>query len=110
LAVERTKILGASVGGAFTSLRHRIHQANRRSRGACLTFEDEIVCGNALEADSRSLISSHVPSRVLTQPVKFHPAGGGDRSAQPHQVEVDGDETFDQAFLRTIAERRGSSG
>ncbi|WP_041492378.1 hypothetical protein [Burkholderia lata] len=50
----------------------------------------------------RSLITSHIPSRVLAQQVKFHLAGGGDKSAQLHQVEVDGDESFDQAFFRTV--------
>ncbi|HFZ1050181.1 TPA: hypothetical protein ACIJSU_006058, partial [Pseudomonas aeruginosa] len=50
----------------------------------------------------RSLITSHIPSRVLTQQVKFHLAGGGDKSAQLHQIEEDGDESFDQAFFRTV--------
>lgn len=50
----------------------------------------------------RSLITSHIPSRVLTQQVKFHLAGGGDKSAQLHQIEQDADESFDQAFFRTV--------
>lgn len=50
----------------------------------------------------RSLITSHIPSRVLAQQVKFHLDGGGDKSAQLHQVEPDGDESFDQAFFRTV--------
>lgn len=50
----------------------------------------------------RSLITSHIPSRVLAQQVKFHLDGGGDKSAQLHLVQPDGDESFDQAFFRTI--------
>ncbi|MHB1175446.1 MAG: coiled-coil domain-containing protein [Sulfuriferula sp.] len=50
----------------------------------------------------RTLVTSHIPSRVLTQQVKFHLAGGGDKSAQLHQIEPDDDETFGQAFFRSI--------
>lgn len=50
----------------------------------------------------RTLVASHIPSRVLTQQVKFHLAGGGDKSAQLHQIAQDDDETFGQAFFRSI--------
>lgn len=50
----------------------------------------------------RTLVASHIPSRVLTQQVKFHLAGGGDKSAQLQQIEQDDDETFGQAFFRSI--------
>lgn len=50
----------------------------------------------------RSLITSHIPSRVLAQQVKFHLDGGGDKSAQLHQVETENDESFDQAFFRMV--------
>lgn len=51
----------------------------------------------------RSLITSHIPSRVLAQQVKFHVAGGGDKSAQLHKIEAeDDDESFGQAFFRTV--------
>lgn len=50
----------------------------------------------------RTLITSHIPGRVLDQQVKFHLAGGGDKSAQLHQIETDPEEFFDQAFFRTV--------
>lgn len=51
----------------------------------------------------RSLITSHIPSRVLAQQVKFHLAGGGDKSAQLNNIETeDDDESFGQAFFRTV--------
>lgn len=51
----------------------------------------------------RSLITSHIPSRVLAQQVKFHVAGGGDKSAQLHKIEAEeDDESFGQAFFRTV--------
>lgn len=50
----------------------------------------------------RSLVTSHIPSRVLAQQVKFQLAGGGDKSAPLQQVEQEEDETFDQSFFRAI--------
>ncbi|HYD62829.1 MAG TPA: hypothetical protein VEC35_20920 [Noviherbaspirillum sp.] len=50
----------------------------------------------------RSLVTNHIPSRVLAQQVKFHLAGGGDKSAPLQHVEQEDDESFDQAFFRTV--------
>lgn len=50
----------------------------------------------------RSLVTSHIPNRVLNQQVKFHLDGGGDKSAQLHKIEPDFDESFDQAFFRSV--------
>lgn len=50
----------------------------------------------------RSLVTGHIPSRVLAQQVKFHLAGGGDKSAQLHQIVKDDDESFGEAFFRTV--------
>ena len=53
-------------------------------------------------AEWRSLVTSHIPSRVLAQQVKFHLAGGGDKSAPLQHVEPEEDESFDQAFFLTV--------
>jgi len=52
--------------------------------------------------DWRSFVESHIPRRVLEQQVKFHLDGGGDKSAQIHSIQQIGDESFGQAFFRTV--------
>lgn len=57
---------------------------------------------NLSPSDWRSFVTSHIPRRVLDQQVKFHLAGGGDKSAQLHQIEVEDDESFGEAYFRTV--------